>query len=435
MKKAGVLYDNISGNTGDVAIGLTVKKILREIKVEFDELVPGRFNPRDYDRIIIGGGHLLRPSPDFFYDKFKVLGNHILNACGILGSPSDLHYLNDYEYVSVRSTGDKKKLEYLKRDVKVVPCTSMLLDEAGGFNLPIKKPSLGIHISPGVRLLDADRESSFVRWISSLGFNIYFLPITHYMHDFTYLEGLGSKIRDSKVLPILKPPEIFAAIGQFDYFITCSLHGAIFSYVHNVPFIPFDLEKIKFFMMDRGLEQYLFDTFEGMKVAFNRILDNSPDYTERVARDKEILHEHIEHVKEALSGSVTSSSVELTPDKRDLIDQLSCQTHFLQSQIMELKTENKILTEELNNRTNENKILTEELNNTQSNLAKQEMTINAFRAHLLQVENELRAIRLSFGYKVMKFYASKIDMLFPEGTRRGDLRKRAVTGLRTLMRD
>jgi len=52
MKKVGILYDNISGNTGDVAIGLSVKKILRKLGVSFDELVPGRFNPNDYDVIV-----------------------------------------------------------------------------------------------------------------------------------------------------------------------------------------------------------------------------------------------------------------------------------------------------------------------------------------------------------------------------------------------
>ncbi|MCD6211170.1 MAG: hypothetical protein J7J01_09895 [Methanophagales archaeon] len=40
MKKVGILYDNISGNTGDVAIGLSVKKILRGMEVDFDELIP-----------------------------------------------------------------------------------------------------------------------------------------------------------------------------------------------------------------------------------------------------------------------------------------------------------------------------------------------------------------------------------------------------------
>ena len=71
MPKIGILYDNISGNVGDVAIGLSLRKILNNMNLSFDELIPGRFNPKNYERIIIGGGHLLRSSPEFFYDKFN----------------------------------------------------------------------------------------------------------------------------------------------------------------------------------------------------------------------------------------------------------------------------------------------------------------------------------------------------------------------------
>jgi hypothetical protein len=35
------IYDSISGNIGDSAIGLSIEKILRELGLEFDELVPG----------------------------------------------------------------------------------------------------------------------------------------------------------------------------------------------------------------------------------------------------------------------------------------------------------------------------------------------------------------------------------------------------------
>ena len=136
MKESvGILYDNISGNTGDVAIGLSIKKILKDIGIGFDELIPGRFNPNNYDTIIIGGGHLIRPSPDFFYDKFKINGQHILNAVGIVGSPDDLDYLNDYKYITVRSSWDKEQLYYLNKEVHVVPCTTMLLEDLE--NIPV----------------------------------------------------------------------------------------------------------------------------------------------------------------------------------------------------------------------------------------------------------------------------------------------------------
>ena len=68
-KKVGILYDNISGNIGDLAIGLNVKKILRELRLECDELVLGRFDPQTYATIIVGGGHLLRPNPVFFCEE------------------------------------------------------------------------------------------------------------------------------------------------------------------------------------------------------------------------------------------------------------------------------------------------------------------------------------------------------------------------------
>ena len=301
-RKIGILHDNISGNTGDVAVGLSVKRILTDIGVSFEELVPGRFNPKNYETIIIGGGLLLRPSPDFFYDKFRVSGRHILNACGIDQSPDDLRYLDDYEYLSVRSTGDREKLRYLSSRVEVVPCTSMLLKESGGYGLPIKRPSLGIHLLPGVQFLDGQGERQFTEYISSLKLNVYFLPITHYAYDFEYMNRIAAEVPRSHVLPILRAQQIIATIGKFDYFITSSLHGAIFAYVHNVPFVAFDLEKIRFFMTDRGLARYLFQDFGGMKAAFESALDSRPDYSNKIAADYSVLHRHVNRIRDILGA-------------------------------------------------------------------------------------------------------------------------------------
>jgi len=49
-----------------------------------------------------------------------------------------------------------------------------------------------------------------------------------------------------------------------------------------------------------------------------------------------------------------------------------------------------------------------------------------------ELQSELKGIRASFGYKVMRSYASKIDAVCPEGTRRGEFRKLAVVSLRVL---
>jgi glycosyltransferase involved in cell wall biosynthesis len=48
---------------------------------------------------------------------------------------------------------------------------------------------------------------------------------------------------------------------------------------------------------------------------------------------------------------------------------------------------------------------------------------------LNQTRTELLAIQNSFGYRVMKFYASRIDRLLPDGTRRGEFRKVVTTSL------
>ena len=49
---------------------------------------------------------------------------------------------------------------------------------------------------------------------------------------------------------------------------------------------------------------------------------------------------------------------------------------------------------------------------------------------LNRTRRELLAIQDSFGYRVMQFYASRIDRLLPEGTRRGEFRKVVTTRLR-----
>jgi hypothetical protein len=46
---------------------------------------------------------------------------------------------------------------------------------------------------------------------------------------------------------------------------------------------------------------------------------------------------------------------------------------------------------------------------------------------LINEHNELAAIRGSLGYRFMRFYASKIDRLFPIGTKRGEFRQRLTS--------
>jgi len=368
MTKVGILYDNISGNTGDVIIGLSVKKILKDLGIKFDELVPGRFNANDYDKIIIGGGYLLRKSPDFFYDKFKISGKHILNSVGILGNPDDLHYLDNYRYVTVRSFGDKEKLSYLTKEVKVVPDTSMILEDLPNFKTKIKNPSIGVHLNPG--FISKDKQRAFAKWISGLGFNVYLLPITHYNHDFVYLRELSKKINGSNLLPILSAREIFTIIGKFDYFISSSLHGAIFSYLHNVPFVALNMEKIKFFMKDRSLQKFLFSNFEDMQPVFKKLLNADIDYLASISEDKKKLEEHIKKLKNYLIGKDQKKISKVKPKmkKIDLIPEYNSQIHHLQTDVIKLNSKISSISQELTASKNYISKLTKDLHDKEAEI-------------------------------------------------------------------
>ena len=342
MTKVGILYDNISGNTGDVAIGISVRKILDDLDVRYDELVPGNFDPREYELIIVGGGHILRPGPDFFYDKFKIAGPHILNAAGILGNPDDLAYLNDYRYVTVRSTRDREKLEQAGIRAEVVPCTTMLLEDAEELPCDTRGPALGIHLLPG--MFESETERMFVEWASALPYRKYFIPITHYNRDYLYLDRICSLVDNSETVPLLSPREISAFIGKMDYFIGCSLHGGIFSYRHNVPFILFDYdEKMRSFMEDRGLERYLFRDAGELIKAFSLMESEKPDYSGKIESDLEVLSRHLDRLGSLLAPCRGQRGAEVPGDRPDLMHQVL----NLQDQVRLLKQENARLTRDL----------------------------------------------------------------------------------------
>ena len=434
MAKVGILYDNISRNTGDVAVGISVKKILSEIGVEFDELFPGNFTPSDYDTIIIGGGHIIRPSPDFFYDKFKVPGQHVLNAVGILDSPQDLNYLEDYKYLTVRSSWDKERLSYLKKEVHVVPCTTMLLEDLEDFPLILEGPSLGIHLLPN--MFNGDQEAQFIEWVSSLPFTVYFIPITHYNQDCIYLKHLSTKIKNSILLPIMKPLEIFTLIGKLDYFIGCSLHGGIFAYRHNIPFTLFNYnEKMLYFMKDRGLERFTFTNFNEIKASFDLLLKDTPDYSRKISEDQETLKEHVKHLKEILpSGSSCKTK------SSDNTSQTNYQIHNLQSKSIKLECQQNEYESHISTLTNQlqeamRHVMTleqakEERDTQLASLGSQlQEAIN--RAQML--DYEIAEMRKSIVWQtMMKVHCSFVEKALPQGSMQRGLYNLGIKGGRIL---
>ena len=393
----GILYDNISGNTGDQAIGISVKRMLRKLGIDFEELVIGRFNPNDYDSIVIGGGALLRPSPDWLYDKFRVPGHNILNCCGTFGTLNHLDYLNDYLYISVRSDSDKQKLAALKKEVKVVPCTTMLLEDVPGLDLPIKRPSLGIHLARG--LLD---DTALVDFLSKQPFHIYLLPVTHYNHDFNYLATIHYRLPNSTLLPILTPEEIFTVIGRFDYFVTCSLHGAYFAYVHQVPFLVYSfpnsmVEKTRSFMQERGLGAFLFGNVQELESSLASAQNNRLDYSPLLERDFKTLYEHQNTIKELLQRYITlTRSTRTQPtDQDDRLQQQRFQIHFLMQQTQ---------------------MQTQQLSQLQQHLQLKEQQLSQLQQHLQLKDQQLSQLQQNTTVQLVLQCQKTADRLLPVGS-------------------
>jgi len=303
-KPIGLLYDNWSGNTGDQAIGLSLKLLMKEFNFRYEEIQIENFDQNNYSVIIVGGGLLLRQTPNSTYDHYKVKGHHILNSMGIYQNPLDLNYLNDYQYVSVRSQGDQQIVGSLKIPVHVVPCTTLLLTDLNNFPIQPLSPSLCIHLLPGAF---SDNRTEFIEWVKSLPYHIYFLPITHYNNDISYMQSFCANIPNAICYPKMTPMEIFTLLGKFTYVISCSLHGAIFAYKHNVPFTllsPSHDRKMEFFMKDRHLESYLFTDLVSLKKSFELLTKSRPNYTDLIKKDLAVLDEHKLKIKTCLENSL-----------------------------------------------------------------------------------------------------------------------------------
>src|SRR6185437_6754410 len=100
MEHVGILYDSVSDNTGDKAVGVVMKRLLTSWGITHEVVDPFVIQPNNYSSLVIGGGELIGPSGEEFYDSFRVPGAHILNTVG-LRSADHLEFLRDYRYISV----------------------------------------------------------------------------------------------------------------------------------------------------------------------------------------------------------------------------------------------------------------------------------------------------------------------------------------------
>src|SRR3990172_4039039 len=198
FRPAGLLLDTIFDNTGDKAIRLAMEDFCQERGIAYEVLNPLAFDPRDYARLVVGGGHLIRDPDDGYYDRFRVAGPHILNTVGGSGS-REMDYLREYEYVSVRSTADRDWLAGAVPDVAVVPCVSMSLkgEEA---DVWVQAPTLGLQLSPAAVPVCEGIEELLAK---TKDYRRLFVPVMHYADDRRTMGQIAAGGADSGGAPYL----------------------------------------------------------------------------------------------------------------------------------------------------------------------------------------------------------------------------------------
>lgn len=275
MQKIGLLWDSASNNMGDQAIGSLLQRAFAAQHIPHAAI--DLFDPdlRDTVMLVIGGGELIRPEGNAFYDTFRVPGRHILNTVGVLDGSADLDYLRDYRLVTVRSAADQKRLGF----GEIAPCLSLLyadyLQEPLSFDIP--RGAVGIHVHAG----SLRHAWELVRWLNlHLPYPIVWLPVTHYNADIELMRVLASRVPNSFMLPVQSPDQIFQIIGKLRFLVSSSLHATLFAYAQNIPFLAWNgSPKIATFLEERNLSRAGFDDSAALTEKLSVLLDHFPDFS------------------------------------------------------------------------------------------------------------------------------------------------------------
>lgn len=263
-------------------MGIASKQILSDLGVTStidDPLANSSDAP-----VIIGGGELIRTVGDPFYDRFRRRGPNILNAAGVWTNADDLDYLNEYQFVSARSSIEVEALRKWVPSAELLPCTTTLL-QSDHFEIPGIEPGepvVGIHMVPhSLRLIE-----NLIPLINAIPYKKVFIPFTHYNSDASFMKNLPFDKSNSVMLDTLDPLQLHSVISQMNYVIVSSLHASIFAYSQNVPFASVHQKKAAFYFEDRGLGDHLVSDDTSLKSMIERLDADRFDFTESIDKDK-----------------------------------------------------------------------------------------------------------------------------------------------------
>ena len=300
-RRAHLLFDSISENTGDIAIGLASAQILSERGIAphvADPFLPNLPRP-----LIVGGGDLLRVKGDPFYDLFRPKGHNILNAAGVWSTADDLGYLTDYSFVSGRTERETEVLRKWVPEAEVVPCTTTIL-RSEHFAIPGLEPGepvIGIQLVPhSLRLIE-----DLVPILNAIPYKKVFIPFTHYNADESFMKTLPFDRTNSIFLDRLSPLELHSVIGQMSRVVASSLHISIFSYSQNVPFISIHQDKISNYFEDRKLQEHIVQTGPELETMIKRLDSEEFDFSTEIAADRSTVESAFDRYVEILAHDST----------------------------------------------------------------------------------------------------------------------------------
>lgn len=137
------------------------------------------------------------------------------------------------------------------------------------------------------------------------------------------------------------------------------------------------------------------------------------------------------HSLSELSGELNRTKTELS-QRESSVQGLEAERSRLSEELNRTKTEFASRDSSLLKLQEVKGVLEENGVRLRSELAAQNENLLKLQEEKATADSELSAIKGSFGYKFMRFYASRIDRLFPDRTSRGEFRKVVTTSLRAI---
>jgi SM-20-related protein len=304
-RPVGLLWDSVSDNTGDQAVGLVMRSFLDRRAIPYEELNPYAYDPGRYSTIIIGGGELLQSTGNPFYDRFRVSGRHILNTVGV-GKPDACEYLNDYRLVTVRSQTERRLLQQFVPNVEAVPCVTMLMGDyfpspqQADLDEVTNRDTIGIHFHYGL-VAAFPRLFALLKKLSAR-YKLEFIPFTQYNGDASIMEKLCSRLPYTELSTASDPAAKFHAVGRLRALVCTSLHAAMFAYAQRIPVLAYPyVPKVRYFFEERALGDCLFNDEEELDLKLNNLESTQSDHSASVEADRKTVRTHLDNVAEVIA--------------------------------------------------------------------------------------------------------------------------------------